>query len=148
MLRNGVINEVQFIENSEMLCLDAAVSALSSFAGQVLIPIPIVGAVIGNAVGSMFCRIGKDSLSKKERDLFNKYLDEINDYDQKLSAEYHLYIEQLNRCFVEFTELVSASFDPDFKKAFEGSISLARYMGVSDDEILKDYDEVASYFLD
>ena len=131
-----------------MLCLDAAVSALSSFAGQVLIPISIVGAVIGNAVGSMFYQIGKDSLSKKERDLFNKYLDEINDYDQKLSAEYHLYIEQLNRCFVEFTELVSASFDPDFKKAFEGSISLARYMGVSDDEILKDYDEVASYFLD
>lgn len=148
LLRNGVINEVQFIENSEMLCLDASVSALSSFAGQVLIPIPIVGAVIGNAVGSMFYQIGKDSLSAKEKDLFNKYLEEINDFDQKLSAEYHFYIEQLNRCFEEFTELVSAAFDPDFEKAFEGSILLARYMRVTDDEILKDYDEVASYFLD
>ena len=87
-------------------------------------------------------------LKELYRSFDNISKDEINDYDQKLSAEYHLYIEQLNRCFVEFTELVSASFDPDFKKAFEGSISLARYMGVSDDEILKDYDEVASYFLD
>lgn len=75
-------------------------------------------------------------------------MEEINDFDQKLSAEYHFYIEQLNRCFEEFTELVSAAFDPDFEKAFEGSILLARYMRVTDDEILKDYDEVASYFLD
>ena len=86
--------------------------------------------------------------SEFKGDLFNKYLEEINDFDQKLSDEYHFYIEQLNRCFEEFTELVSTTFDPDFEKAFEGSILLARYMRITDDEILKDYDEVASYFLD
>lgn len=45
LLRSGTINEAQFIENAEMLCLDASVSALSSFAGQVLIPVPVLGAV-------------------------------------------------------------------------------------------------------
>ena len=69
MFRNGSINEVQFIENSEMLCLDASVSALSSFAGQVLIPIPVIGAVIGNAVGTMIYQIGKNSLSARENKL-------------------------------------------------------------------------------
>ena len=38
-LKQGNVDEQRFIENSEMLCLDASVSALSSFAGQVLIPV-------------------------------------------------------------------------------------------------------------
>jgi len=33
-LKQGNVDEQRFIENSEMLCLDASVSALSSFAGQ------------------------------------------------------------------------------------------------------------------
>ena len=32
-LKQGNVDEQRFIENSEMLCLDASVSALSSFAG-------------------------------------------------------------------------------------------------------------------
>ena len=64
--RQGQLDEVTFIENSEILCLDAAVSALSFFAGQVIIPVPVVGAVIGNAVGTMMYQLAKDNLSVRE----------------------------------------------------------------------------------
>ena len=77
LLRKGELDEVAFIENSEILCLDAAVSALSSFAGQVLIPVPVVGAVIGNAVGTMMYQIAKDNLSVREQKLLEEYLKSI-----------------------------------------------------------------------
>ena len=148
LFRNGSINEVQFIENSEMLCLDASVSALSSFAGQVLIPVPVIGAVIGNAVGTMIYQIGKDSLSAKENELIEKYIKDLSVLDEQLATEYHQYIEEMNRCFEKYMVLLTAAFDPNIEKALDGSIALAKHMGVSDDEILDSYEKIASYFLD
>lgn len=147
LFRNGTIDEVQFIENSEILCLNASVSALSSFVGQVLIPVPVLGAVIGNAVGTMIYQAGKDSLSTKEKGLIERYLKELADLDEKLVSEYSQYIAQLNHCFAEYMELLTVTFDPDIEKAFDSSVALAKYMGVPDKEILDSYDKIASYYL-
>jgi len=148
LLREGSINEVQFIENSEMLCLDASVSALASFAGQVLIPVPVLGAVIGNAVGTMIYQVCKDSLGQKESEIIEGYLQNISDLDDMLASEYQIYMDQLNGCFVTYMELLSASFDPDVEKAFEGSAVLAKAVGVPEGEVLGTYDQITSYFLD
>ena len=148
LFRSGSINEVQFIENSEMLCLDASVSALSSFAGQVLIPVPVIGAIIGNAVGTMIYQIGKDSFSAKENELIEKYLRDLSELNEQLATEYHQYIEEMNRCFEKYMVLLTAAFDPNIEKALDGSIALAKHMGVSDDEILDSYEKIVSYFLD
>ena len=148
LLREGGITEQQFIENAEMLCLDASVSALASFAGQVFIPVPIIGAVIGNAVGTMLYQISKDSLSVKENTLIKNYLQELAEYDNALVADYQQYIERLNKCYAEYMELLAGVFDPDIDKAFKGSIELAKHMGVPDEEILNTYDKIVSYFMD
>lgn len=148
LFRNGAINEVQFIENSELLCLDATVSALSSFAGQVFIPVPVLGALVSNAVGTMIYQIGKDSFCVKEKELIESYLQELADLDLKLAEEYRKYIEQLNRCYVDYMELLTGAFNPDVQGALEGSVELAKCMGVSDEEILDNYDKIAGYFLD
>ena len=131
-----------------MLCLDASISALSSFVGQALIPIPMLGAVIGNAVGTMIYQIGKDTLSAKEQEIINQYLKDIAELDEKLAKKYQQYVEQLNRCFAEYMRLVAVAFDPKVEKALNGSVALAKYMGVPDSEILGNYDKIASYFLD
>lgn len=148
LLRSGDISEAQFIENSEMLCLDTAVSALSSFAGQVLIPVPVIGAVIGNLVGTMIYQFAKDSLSSKEKGIIEGYLKELQDIDKELDAEYCQHIEQLNYCFAEYMQLLAAAFDPDIEAALSGSVALAKHMGVPSGEILDSYEKVESYFLD
>ena len=148
LFRNDAINEVQFINNSEMLCLDASISALSSFVGQALIPIPMLGAVIGNAVGTMIYQIGKDTLSAKEQEIINQYLKDIAELDEKLAKKYQQYVKQLNRCFAEYMRLLAVAFDPKVEEALNGSVALAKYMGVPDSEILDNYDKIASYFLD
>ena len=50
-LRRSEIDESEFIENSGLLSLTAAVSALSSYVGQALTAVPVLGAVIGNTIG-------------------------------------------------------------------------------------------------
>ena len=147
-LRNGQINETAFIEESEMLCMDAAVSALSSLAGQVLIPVPVLGTVIGNAVGTMLYQIAKDNLSEREQILVAEYLDEIWKYNKELEDEYRLFIEGLARDLVVFMNILDRAFSVDVRIAFEGSIELAREMGVDDKEILDTREKVVTYFVD
>lgn len=148
LLRSGTITEVQFIENSEMLCLDASVSALASFAGQVLIPIPVLGAIIGNAVGMMMYQIGKDNLSAKENEMIETYLRDLRELDERLLDEYGRHIEKLNACYAEYMSVLAVAFDPDVNRALNGSVDLAKRMGVPSTEILDSYDKIVSFFMD
>ena len=71
---------------------------------------------------------------------------ELTDLDEKLLTEYNQHIEHLNDCFAEYIELLTSAFAPDVEKALEGSVALARYMGVPGKEVLDSYDKVVSYF--
>lgn len=146
--RQGELDEVAFIENSEILCLDAAVSALSSFAGQVLIPVPVVGAVIGNAVGTMMYQFAKDNLSAKEQKLLEEHLNSIRQLDTDLQQQYRDYIIGLSENMKLFMDILDRAFAPDIRIAFDGSVELAREMGVPTEEILDTKEKVFSYFLD
>ena len=57
---------------------DALVSTLSSFAGQVLIPVPVLGAVVGNTVGTMMYQIAKNNLSSREQKIFEEYVEAVH----------------------------------------------------------------------
>ena len=146
--REGEIDEQGFIENSEMLCLDAAVSALSSLAGQVLIPVPVVGAVIGNAVGMMMYQIAKDNLAAKEQRLLEQHLAALQVLENELQDEYRSFTEQLAKNMEQFMDILDRAFSPDIRVAFTGSVELAKEMGVPTEEILDTREKVFSYFLD
>ena len=148
LFRTGAINNEQFIMNSEVLCLDCSVSALSSFIGQAVIPIPVLGAVIGNTVGTFLYQIAKDNLSKKEQQIIAGYLKELEELDIKLGEKYRVYIDDLNQALEKYYELLQRAFSPNYKEAFDGSITLAQYAGVPYGEILKNKKEVDHYFLD
>lgn len=147
LFRKGEISELEFYENSEALCVETAISAMSSFAGQVLIPIPVVGAVIGNAVGTTLYSLAKDNLSQKEVDLIQTYLKNINQHEFELQAIYQEYIEHLNAQLEKFLDIMDRAFAPDIRIAFEGSIELARLTGVPYEEILDTPEKIDEYFL-
>ena len=147
LFRKGEISELEFYENSEILCVETAISAISSFAGQVLIPIPVVGAVIGNAVGTTLYSLAKENLSQKEIDLIQTYLKNINQHEFELQAKYQEYIEHLNAQLEKFLDIMDRAFAPDIRIAFEGSIELARLTGVPYEEILDTPEKIDEYFL-
>jgi hypothetical protein len=147
-LRRGEIDELKFIENSELVALEAAVSALSSFVGQALIPVPVLGAVIGNTVGTIMYKAVASSLSKREAELIEGYLSEQRLLDEQLAAEYQKLIEKVDQGISDYLVLLERAFSPDVQVALFGSVELARELGVAADEILDSEEKVLAYFLD
>ena len=77
--------------------LDASASAFSSFVGQVAIPIPVLGALVGNAVGTTVYELGKDFYNKREAELLARYAQELKALDTELDGEYAACISGLVR---------------------------------------------------
>ncbi|PPB48379.1 hypothetical protein C4K88_11510 [Arthrobacter pityocampae] len=147
-LRRGEIDELEFIEDSERLSLEAAVSALSSFVGQALIPVPVLGAVIGNTIGAIMYSTVASSLSNREAELIERYVDEQRVLDEQLSAEYQELIQRLHESMSDYLGLLERAFSPDLQVALLGSAELAQRCGVPTGEILDSEEKIRSYFLD
>ncbi len=94
--RKKLITKEEFLLNSQILCVDVSVSALSSILGHAVIPIPL-GAVIGNTIGTFLYEIAKDNLTMKEKLLIADLLKEIQEYSYFLDNEFELYNHQLQR---------------------------------------------------
>ena len=146
-LRSGDITEIKFIENSEYLAIDASVSALSSFIGQAVIPMPVLGAVIGNAVGMILFKCGKDALSRREVALIQQYAAAQQALDQRLSAEHTRLLSDLEDSFSNYLAVIDQAFSPEPQAALLGSVELANKLGVPTEQILDSEKKVATYFL-
>ncbi|MDO4648141.1 MAG: hypothetical protein Q4B26_05775, partial [Eubacteriales bacterium] len=142
--RTGQITEEEFLMNSEILCVDVSVSALSSAIGQAVIPVPVLGAVTGNTIGTIVYEIAKDNLSKKEQKLIKEYLKELDELDKKLDSQFGIYLDKLQVELQRYYRLLERAFSPNYEIAFQGSIELAMSMGVSETQILKN--EIDQYF--
>lgn len=147
LLRIGSISEAEFLVNSEVLCVDVSVSALSSFIGQAVIPIPVLGAVIGNTIGTLMYQVAKDSLKKKERQLLERYLREIEQSEKQLDKQYREYVNRINSELKQYCMLLESAFAFDIKDAFSGSVKLAQYVGVPLEDLLKSKEEIDDFFL-
>ena len=146
LYREGKLSELDVIENSEILCLDAGVSAVSSLIGQAVIPIPVLGAVIGNSVGAVIYQIGKDNFNKKENEFFERYISEQAKLDETLKEQYEGLIHSLNDALLKYFSLLEEAFSPVPEIAFSGSIKLAKSLNVPTSEILHDVKDIDLYF--
>lgn len=147
-LRRGEIDELEFIENAELVCLETAISALSSFVGQALIPVPVLGAVIGNTVGIIMYKAVSSSLSEREASLIVQYVGEQRALDEQLAAEYQELIDKLDASMSDYLGVLERAFSPDVEVALLGSVELALELGVASEEVLNSDEKVLAYFLD
>jgi hypothetical protein len=147
-LRKGEIAEAEFLENAELVCLEAAVGALSSFLGQALIPVPVLGAVIGNTVGMIMHSAVSSALSRREAALIEGYLGDQRELDEQLAAEHQELIDELDTSMAMCLEVLERAFSPDVEAALLGSVDLARSVGVETERILDSEEKARSYFLD
>ena len=146
--RNQEIDEIELIKSSEIVCLDAAVSALSSAIGQAVIPVPVLGAVIGNTVGTVIYQAAKGNLSNYEQKVLAEYADQQKQLDADLKNEYGLLLDQIQVEMAEYMNLLEIAFHPDPIIALNGSIRLAAALGVPQNEILDTSEKLDAFFLD
>ena len=146
-LQQGNITQEDFIVNSEVLCLDVSVSAVASMLGQTLIPVPVLGAIIGNMAGMFMYQIAKDHLSEKEQVLIQNYRESFAALNKLLEERYQQLTAQLKKELAKYTSMLELVFDVNVNIAFDGSIALADYVGVAQDRVLRSKADIDNYFL-
>lgn len=147
--RNGDINTDDFINLVTLNSLDATGAAIGAAIGQSLIPIPVIGALIGSIVATTALSLGKDMLNKHERSVILSYQKNVNDYINRLDVKFQKQLDELMSMYHELGELQEYAFDYNLNLSlrFISSIDMAKKVGVPETRILKSIDEIDDYFL-
>lgn len=135
-VENGDITAEEFIDASEAICLDVTMSAVSSMLGEILIPVPILGAIIGNTVGMFMMNIARSYMSAEEQKLIEVYQKEMAAIKSQLDTEYKALIEKLEAELAEYDSLAALAFDADINIRFSSIISRARLVGANTDRLV------------
>lgn len=141
---SGDITLDDFTSMGIMICAESSIVGLATFAGQTLIPVPVLGAVIGSLAGQMMVNLmGVDSGETVAS--LNKQMEA---FTANLDAKYQLVVEKILSEYRKLGDLTVAAFDFDLNVSLlTRSVDLARAYGVEEDKILKDVDDVDDYFL-
>lgn len=144
-LNNADITAEEFVDASETMCLDVTVSAISSMLGEVLIPIPVLGAIIGNTAGMFMMNIAKTYLSTKEQKLIEEYQNELAALTEKLDEDLTAAIKKLQSELDQFATLAALAFDQDANMRLESIVNRARLIGANEGRLLN-FEEGAAMF--
>ena len=147
LLHEGKVDCEEFLINSEALCLDVTISTISSLLGQITIPIPVLGAIIGNVAGMFLYDIAKNYGLKQEQTLIAGYQAEIANLIDQLDVQNRALLQLLDANLKKYKSMIELAFDVDVNKAFSASIDFARFNGVSENKILKTKTDIDAFFL-
>lgn len=148
--QKGELDLDEVVTQGQILCLEAGIAAIGGAIGQAVIPIPVLGAVIGTVTTNFFWGIAKGKLEGKEKQL-KKQLDEyMAGLLAKVDAAYYKIIAKIDEAYARFNNLVDAAFDLSANDATlaAASIELAEAVGVEEKDIIRNEDDLASFFLD
>ena len=147
-LERKEVSAEDFWINCETVSLDVAVSAIASTAGQVLIPVPILGAVIGNAVGGFAYELCKKYGDANAQKIAERYQAEMAQLNQALDIKFLQVYIKIQQALRQFKDLETLAFDENVNIAFDASAKLAIEVGVPEDKVLKNKEEIDRYFQD
>jgi len=146
-LEKGKVSKEDFVINCETVCLDVTVSAIASVAGQILIPIPVLGTVIGNVAGEFVYELCKKQGTLKSLRIIEGYNAEMAKLNQQLDIQYLQVVLEIQKALQKFKDLEELAFDEEANIAFSGSADLAAEVGVADSKILKTKEDIDNFFL-
>lgn len=147
--KKNEISLSEFITSSEVLGIEASMTFLGATLGQVLIPIPILGAVLGTVTTSFLGTISKDFLENKEQEEIDKYYKFYKIRYVQIDKKYENdFINIINKYF-EYGRLTEVVFNYDLNAIlrFGESRDLALKLEVNKKEVLKNKKEIDDYFL-
>jgi hypothetical protein len=136
--RNGEISFDTFVEQGQVVCFDTGVVALGATVGQALIPIPIVGTLVGTFAAKAFLSIAKDHLGEDTKELQQRLDNEYQKVLEKLDQAYKIRVQEIVKEYERLGQLTSMAFNFEKNAQFRlgASANLAREYGVPEERIL------------
>lgn len=140
----GKITLDAFIDSGMFVCSEAAIVGLATAAGQALIPVPVLGAVLGSIAGKFMAA----ALGKKAREITDKLAQRMGLMLSALDEEVRKVVEALDAAFERLGDLTVAAFDLSVNtRLLDTSLSLARAHGVDESLLLKSVPEVDAFMM-
>ena len=141
---SGNIDGVEFVDLSQIVVMDSAIVGMASMTGQILIPVPVLGAFVGSVAGKFVASAIKQSLGESESELMGQ----LHAYEQSVLAQldqaYAAHVQRLNAYFGNLERLARVAFDNTVNTdlRFGASIRFAGAVGVPDSLILRTTDDL------
>ncbi|MFT6916630.1 MAG: hypothetical protein ACJAWL_002971 [Motiliproteus sp.] len=140
--KNGEITQTQFIDLGFIVCAESAVVGVCTVIGQTLIPIPVLGAVVGSIAGTLLVGVGKSLLSS-DRKLIEK---KIKLYQSKLDEVSMIVIDKIEEEFKNLGDLTVAAFKLENNQCLlKLSLELAEEHGVNTNKLIKNHNELDDF---
>jgi ribosomal protein S8/uncharacterized membrane protein (Fun14 family) len=136
----GEINTKEFSNLAKIRLSQCITISLCTFSGQVLIPIPFVGALIGAVAGQILVNFTKTSLHADIQQQLAKFTAELNARKQQI-------FEQIDARFKVSNDLIAAACNTNDNNIDKNSIKLARYLKVSENKIIKNKQQLDDFML-
>ncbi len=142
----GTIDGDQFVELSHIVALDAAVVGLAAAAGQTLVPIPVLGALLGSLGGKLVASALKDGLGESASELTARLAEYERDAYKQLDEEHRAVVQRLDAWFGNLERLTAAAFDVKSNaKLLAASVRSAEAVGVPEESILRTTGDVDAF---
>ena len=136
--RARTIDGDQFVEMSHIVAMDAALMCLAAAAGQTMIPLPLLGALIGSLAARLVGSALEYGLRQSESALIARLAAYEGYALQQLDEEFSAVMQQLDARFANLERLAATAFDPDVNvELLSASVELAEALGVPHALILR-----------
>jgi len=149
--KSGDISQSEYINQGQLLCLDGGAVALGATAGQVLIPIPVVGALIGTYASKIFMELSSKHLAEKSSEIESLLNKEYDDAMARFDVDYQNLIDSILSEYDKVGGIMEIAFDFEMNDSLlnlKASIELAELHGVDENRILRTDEDFKAYFLD
>ncbi|WP_143553933.1 hypothetical protein [Serinicoccus sp. CUA-874] len=148
-LRAGKVDDDEFADLALFNALDATGAAVGAALGQMVIPIPILGAVVGSIAANVILSQGKGSLNRAEAATIEAREAEIAKYISGLDGELQAEYLRITAQHDYYRALRERAFDltANVELRMLASIDLARAVGVPEAKIIHDIEEADAFFL-
>jgi hypothetical protein len=108
------ITKEEFIIGAEMACLDAAITLLGSVVGQMVIPVPALGGILGALAASIAWSIVKELWGDELEELLTAINESIEKMLNAVKEFFEEIWEKIIAFFKDIAEHVNLLLDEDF----------------------------------
>lgn len=145
--KKGKIAETDFSDSACALSIEAGMAAVGAAVGQAIIPIPVVGAIVGSVVAQSALKITQSIVGDKEKELIEHMQSEYSVFIEKLDAEEKRAFNEITKYFDKLGGYIEASLNKDTQIRLYGSVELCKLLGIPESGIMKTEQDVDNYIL-
>lgn len=145
--QKGRISKLDFSESACSLSVEAGLSSIGAAIGQAVIPIPVLGAIVGTATAKASLEISKYIFGKKEDELIEGMQKEYDELVKNLNSESLVLIQQMDAYYARLDGYIDAALSKESAVRFHGSIELCRILNVPENCIIHNIQELDNFML-